>query len=50
MGRTHVGYIITDLENQFVPFCMLRNETVVDIPTVGDDIFGTLKLSEWPVL
>ena len=49
-GSHPLGYIITYLENRFVPYCMLRNETVVDIATVGGDIFGTLKLNEWSVL
>ena len=49
-GSYPLGYIITDLENQLSLFVCFGIRRLFDIATVGDDIFGTLKLSEWPVL
>ena len=48
-GSLPLGYIITDLGNRLVPFVCFGISKVVDFNR-GDDIFGTLKLNEWPVL
>ena len=49
-GSYPLGYIITDLENQLSLFVCFGMRRLFDIATVGGDIFGTLKLNEWPVL